>query len=173
MTNPTAAVVIDSREPQGVQAAVLAALSSLALAPLVTQLDSGDFVIRDSHPRPCVIGLERKKVSDLLGSFRSGRLDKQLARLRASYTYPILVVEGPVRMGQHKGVVTGRNHQTRWSHASVQMFLWSLQRREGIGVLQTYGVYETADLVRAIARRAVEGCAAHLDDLPRRLATGT
>lgn len=157
-----AAVIIDSREPPTVQAAVMAAISSLPCTSLVTALETGDFVVRDGCPRPCTVAVERKTVSDLLGSFASGRLEKQLHRLQRDYTWPILLIEGEIRMGEY-GVITGRNRQTRWSHAAVQMFLWSVQRR-GIHVLYTHDIKATADLVRSLARRAgADGCVAHTE----------
>jgi ERCC4-type nuclease len=162
----SASVIIDSREPLTVQAAALSALASLPLTPLVTCLETGDFVIRDGCTNfhgPCLVAIERKRVSDFLGSFRSGRLEKQLTRLKHQYTYPILLIEGELKTDRATGMVTTRGRKTKWSHASVQMYLWSLQRREGINVLYTHDIPETADLVRAIARRAVEGCVAHLE----------
>ncbi len=155
-----AAVIIDSREPQTVQAAVLTALSPLACTRLVTALETGDFVIRDDHG--CTLAIERKRVSDLLSSFRTGRLDKQLTRLRRDYTYPILLVEGEIKMND-EGKIKIKSRTTAWSHASVQMYLWSTQR-SGIHVLSTHGIAETADVVRILARRADEdGCVAHRD----------
>ncbi len=144
------------------QAAALSALRAVPVTPLVTVLETGDFVVRDGCAAPCLVAIERKKVSDLLGSFRSGRLEKQLDRLRRQYTYPILLVEGELKMDGDGHIVAGR-HKTRWSHASVQMYLWSLQRREGIHVMHSHGIDETADLVRVLARRASEGCVAHLE----------
>lgn len=166
MTRGAAAVLIDSREPQLVQAAVESAVRPLPVSLLTTMLETGDFVIRDGCPTPCLAAIERKRVSDLLGSFRTGRLDKQLGRLKRQYTYPILVVEGEMRVNLDGHVLTGegkRRRATGWSHASVIMYLWALQRREGIFVLHTHGIPETADLVRILARRASEGCVAHLD----------
>lgn len=157
-----AAVIIDSREPAIVQGAVQSSLAGVPVTPLVTMLETGDFVIRDGCPTPCLVAIERKKVSDFLGSFRSGRLDKQLIRLKAQYTYPVLLLEGELKMDGDGHVVT-RGHKTRWSHASVQMYLWALQRRAGVFVMYTHGIPETADLVRILARRAAEGCVAHLD----------
>lgn len=154
-----AAVIIDSREPQTVQAAVLTAISPLPCARLVTALETGDFVVKDGCPVPHTVALERKTVSDLLGSFRSGRLDKQITRLARDYTHPILLVEGELKM-DGDGKVKVRSRATGWSHASVQMFLWSLQR-SGVSVLYTHDIAATADLVRVLARRANDGCVAH------------
>lgn len=166
MTRGDAAVIIDSREPPVVRAAVQAALSSLRnTASLVTALETGDFVIRDGCggiTGPHTVAIERKTVSDLLGSFRSGRLDKQLTRLRRDYTYPILLIEGEVKMTD-QGKVRVKSRATSWSHASVQMFLWSVQRT-GVDVLHTHDIAATADIVRILARRAGEdGCVAHLE----------
>lgn len=162
-TRGTASVIVDSREPAVIQSAVLAALKGTPASTLITALETADFVIRDGCPAPCLAAIERKKVSDLLESFRSGRLDKQLTRLRTQYTYPILLVEGGLRMNEDGKLICGRNRLTNWSHASIQMFLWSLQRREGVAVLFTHDIAGTADLVRILARRAAEGCVAHLD----------
>jgi ERCC4-type nuclease len=162
-----ASVIIDSREPQVMQAAIDCALATTAgITRFTTALETGDFVIRDGCTTPCLAAIERKRVADLLGSFRSGRLDKQLTRLKRQYTYPILVVEGSMHVNQDGHIVIKDGRKTRttkWSHASVQMYLWALQRREGFSVLYTAGIPETADLVRILARRASEGCVAHLE----------
>jgi ERCC4-type nuclease len=160
MSAGAAVVLLDSREPPLVKTAVLAALEPLAVAPLVAALETGDFVVRDGCASPCTVAVERKTVSDLLGSFRSGRLAAQLERLRASYRWPILLIEGEVRMSRDGKVVSGRSRQTQWSHASVQMYLWSVQRRLGISVMHAQNALATADIVRVLARRAVDGCVA-------------
>ena len=157
----TAAAILDSREPPVIQAALFSALQTLQVTPLVVALETADFVIRDRcDPTPCTVGIERKTASDFLGSFASGRLGSQLDRLAATYTYPILLLEGEFKMTTD-GRIKIKSRVTKWSHAAVQMFLWSLQRR-GVQILHTAGVAETADLVRILTRRAGERtCIAH------------
>jgi ERCC4-type nuclease len=158
----TAAVIIDSREPPIVQAAVQAACSLVHVTPLTTALTTADFVVRDGCSPPHTVAIERKQVSDMLGSFTSGRLNKQLYRLARDYTHPILLIEGEIKMTD-TGKVKVKSRVTSWSHASVQMFLWSVQR-SGVNVLYTHDIAATADLVRILARRAGEdGCVAHLE----------
>ncbi|TPX41493.1 hypothetical protein SeMB42_g05553 [Synchytrium endobioticum] len=82
-------VVVDVREFRSSLPSLLHA-KRLSLKPCT--LEVGDYIL---SPLICV---ERKSVSDLIGSFRSGRLYNQAQSMCHYYRYPILLIE----FDQHK-----------------------------------------------------------------------
>ena len=94
-------VAADHREPR----AVLQALEQLDMRVTRTTLSAGDYIV-GRYTR-----IERKTVRDLHSSVMSGRLWQQINHLRASCTYPIVLVEGididagPLRASSIRGVL--------------------------------------------------------------------
>jgi len=100
------------------------------------QLDVGDYVLSSR------IGVERKNVDDFLESLIDGKLFKQMARLRDSYSRPVLILEG-------ENLLTRRNI----NHNAIFGSLASITVDFGIPVLTTKDASETADLLKVIAMR--------------------
>lgn len=149
---------VDSREKAGIKELVAFTVGSTK----VLQLECADFLLidRDSHS----LGIERKAVSDLLGSLGKRqvgngavRMFDQLERMRLTYSHRMLVVEGRLQFNViTKQVITGQR-QSKWFHASVQAMLWSIQA-EGTTVLFTDDKHATADLLRVLHNRSEAGC---------------
>lgn len=146
-------VLVDTREPPDVKLAIQVNLPDEIE---LVALPEGDFALPDQDS--CLMGVERKRVSDFLGSLKDGRLAKQLTRMGVTYKIQGLIVEGDY-------VVTGEGYlscdgfSTRWSHASFQMTLYSLQRQfPALFVLWSNNLGTTADIIRALAQRGRKGC---------------
>ncbi|KYK23456.1 hypothetical protein AYK21_02580 [Thermoplasmatales archaeon SG8-52-2] len=100
------------------------------------QLDVGDYILSSR------IGVERKKVEDFLESLMGGKLFKQIARLRDTYSRPIMIIEGD-------GLYTQRNI----NHNAIFGSLASISVDYGVSILSTKNALETADLLNVIAKR--------------------
>jgi len=100
------------------------------------QLDVGDYILSSR------IGVERKKVEDFLESLIHGKLFRQIARLRETYSRPIMIIEGD-------GLYTQRNI----NHNAIFGSLASISVDYGVSVLSTKDALETADLLNVIAKR--------------------
>jgi Fanconi anemia group M protein len=100
------------------------------------QLDVGDYILSSR------IGVERKKTEDFLESLIGGKLFKQIARLRDTYSRPIMIIEGD-------DLYTQRNI----NHNAIFGSLASISVDYGVSVLSTKNALETADLLNVIAKR--------------------
>lgn len=100
------------------------------------QLDVGDYVLSSR------IGIERKHVDDFLESLISGKLFRQLARLRDAYARPLLIIEG-------EGLYTKRNI----SHNAIVGSLSSAIVDFGIPIITTKDAIETANFLYVMACR--------------------
>lgn len=128
----------------------------------VMSLDCADFVLFDRCGHS--LGIERKAVSDLLGSLGKRRidngairLDDQIERMAQTYTHRMLLIEGRLQFNViSKRIITG-SRQSGWSHASIQAILWSIQS-EGTTVMFTDDKHASADWLRVLHNRALSGC---------------
>jgi ERCC4-type nuclease len=69
-------------------------------------LSAGDFCFAGEGPKgPALIGIERKRIKDVLSSIRTGRLSEQLVRMLNYYDYSFLVLEGTFRTNWHSGIL--------------------------------------------------------------------
>ncbi len=141
----------------------------------VMLLECADFVLmdRDGHS----LGIERKAVSDLLGSLGhknsngNVRLHDQLDRMKLAYSHRMLLIEGRLQFNViSKRIITGQR-QTLWHHGSVQQILWRIAA-EGVTVLHTDDRHATADLLRVLHAKSEAGCVlpAALRDLEQEVA---
>lgn len=151
MTAELSPLVIDSREP-----ADIAELVARRCGPPVERLvlPTSDFMFWDRCG--CQVGIERKTISDFLGSMTDNRLVSQLTRLRDEFAVPILLLEDSYGL-DHKNHIKIGQRPTGWHHAAVQMALFSLQGN-GVYVLQTPTVEGTADVIRVLRARGAEKC---------------
>ncbi len=74
---------------------------------LPKHLSAGDFCFAGEGPKgECLIGVERKRIKDMLGSLRSGRLvGEQIPKLLSRYEYVFLILEGTFRTNKFSGLL--------------------------------------------------------------------
>lgn len=121
----------------------------------LTRLQSGDAAWMGEGPEgPVFIGMERKRINDLVSSIDSGRLSgSQLLLMQRSYWRSYLVVEGIWRPDPATGIlqtyafgkwVNMAHGRRQWMAREVSNYLNRLQVMLGIMVKQTATVEETA-----------------------------
>lgn len=73
----------------------------------ITRLPAADFAFQGDGPDgPCMIGVERKRIKDMLSSIRTGRFSgEQLPKLLDNYEFAYLIVEGWVRTNYQTGIL--------------------------------------------------------------------
>lgn len=145
---------------------LLGPLQSIGATVQLQHLEFGDAAFTGNGPagEGCSwIGVERKRLRDMLGSIRSGRFSgHQLPGLVRCYDRAYLILEGhwrpshdqdgliecPHRAKESWGwepVVIG---QSRFLYRELSKFLVSVQTIAGIPVLRSRNPYETAHLIR-------------------------
>jgi ERCC4-type nuclease len=124
----------------------------------LTTLDCADvaWLGRGPNEIPIPIGVEIKRIADLLGSITSGRLSgSQLPKLVHEYAHSWLVIEGQYRAGA-EGLLETRHgaawlpYQTGrrpWTYREVEAFLATLEVKAGIHVRRAWNRAETVALV--------------------------
>ncbi|MBN1861472.1 MAG: DEAD/DEAH box helicase, partial [Candidatus Thermoplasmatota archaeon] len=88
------------------------------------------------------IGVERKTVEDFLNSLIEGKLFVQIKNLRATYSRPLLLIEGD-------GLLTKRNI----SHNAIFGSFTAIMVDFGIPIITTHTPQETADFLAIMAQR--------------------
>ncbi len=104
----------------------------------VRRLDVCDYVVSDR------VGVERKAVSDFLGSMKDGRLFSQARDMAEVYERPILILEGAMSRAFKR---------SRMRPASVYGALSSLALEYGVSIIPTEGPESTAVLLHRLAYR--------------------
>jgi len=145
-------IFIDSREPKTVQLELSAAVLGDAS---VRVLETADVLMFDRLGH--AVGIERKTLSDLLGSLGK-RWGNQITRLSRDIDHPIVVVEGVYHLTPEGFIAIGKR-VTGWRHNAMQMMLWSAQR-QGVTILWTTDKPGVADIVRTVHNRCLreKGC---------------
>jgi len=104
----------------------------------IQKLDVCDYVVSDR------CGVERKDVSDFLGSMKDGRLFNQAEDMARAYERPVLILEG--RMSR-------AFKRSRMRPASVYGALASLALDHGLSIIPTEDPEATAVLLHRLAYR--------------------
>jgi len=104
----------------------------------IRRLDVCDYVVSDR------CGVERKNVTDFLGSMRDGRLFSQARDMAEAYEKPILILEG--RMSR-------AFRRSRMKPASVYGALSSLALDYGLSIIPTEDAEATSVLLHRLAYR--------------------
>jgi ERCC4-type nuclease len=93
-----------------------------------TTLDAGDLMFVGNGPddSEVTVGVEFKKIRDLLSSIRSGRMQEQIERMQP-YDYRFLLIEGEWR--NEGGMVCVRSGFRDWSPAPGRMSSAELDKR--------------------------------------------
>ncbi len=129
-------IIVDSRE---LRSEVAKALRELGSNLEVRNLEVADYVLSDR------VAVERKTVDDFLESITNReRLFSQIARLKASYQRPLLIIEGTslYKRGIHPNAIRG-------AIAAITVDF-------GVPIVQTSSARETAELLMTIAKREQE-----------------
>lgn len=160
MSEPARPILVDSR------------VGSKEIAPFLTTqklpvelltLDYGDFCFEGNGPNGDVlVGVERKRLTDLLSSMRTGRLaGHQLQGLLSTYSPVYLIVEGIFRCG-HDGVLeapawgrgggweTVRVGTQGFLFSEMDNFLTSLENIAGLHVRYTSSKSATAQTLASL-----------------------
>jgi ERCC4-type nuclease len=121
-----------------------------------TQLNSGDACWAGSGPNgDCMIGIERKRITDLVQSMREKRLaGLQLPRMMKDYDFIYLVVEGYFRPGDRGELeqLVKRGSRSEWrslgmSYREMDNHLSTLELKCGVVVRRTSSPQETVNLI--------------------------
>lgn len=133
-------------------------IGSVEIAPYiaapkeVTRLDAGDFMFMGNGPNGnyVSVGVERKRVKDLLNSISTGRLSgHQLIQMSQSFNYCYLLVEGQLKMNSETGVLEYRKNKPiklgsrTFTYREVTKFLNTLAVMCGIRIWRTRNMRET------------------------------
>lgn len=123
------------------------------VTPKKTKLEFGDFCFEGNGPEGRVaIGVERKRIEDLIDSMTSKRLSgHQLRGISDLYDYGYLIVEGIYRPGPN-GEILISNGGTQWTtrqtpYRAVDNYLTTLELRAGMMVRRTGRPDETVFVV--------------------------
>lgn len=145
MSNPILSVVVDKREPAWVR--------NLQFdAPIANDviLDAGDLWVATSDN--AILIIERKTVSDLLGSISDGRLFNQVARMRELSPWCYVIVTGALIWEQTTGKIIIDYKTTGWDMSAVQGALLTVQEL-GVGVIFCANDDDFAPCVKRLAKR--------------------
>jgi len=137
--------VIDSREPTWVQGLTFGGVPT-AVAPL----DAGDLMLATDDN--CILLVERKTPSDLLGSIHDGRLFAQAAAMRQVTPWCYLMVTGIFYRDHDDHVICTGLGPTEWNWDSVQGALLTVQEL-GVGVIPCWGDGDYEAAVKRLANR--------------------
>lgn len=145
------AVMIDSREPEWVQALEYGAPAA------VVALEYGDLHALCSDGATLVI--ERKTPEDLLNTLQGERLFPQVARMARREDrneWPYLLITGEFRRAADGKLITDSRGKTGWNYDSVQGALLTVQEL-GVPVVYAGGDADYAAAVKRLARRERSG----------------
>jgi Fanconi anemia group M protein len=126
-------IIVDHRE---FNSGVVRELSRNELRVVSRQLPVGDYILSDR------VAVERKVVSDFVGSLLEGRLFGQIRDLKGAYVRPVLIIEGENLYGTG-GV----------SRESIMGTLASIVTDYGVPTIFTKDDRETAGILVAMAKR--------------------
>jgi ERCC4-type nuclease len=131
-------------------------LEKAGLSPQIAQID-GDlaWVGRGEGGRELSVGVEFKKLPELVDSLRSGRLvGEQLPKMRKSYEFSWLLIEGELSTSR-SGLLT--NEKGRPLHGKMTIWefyerLWILYLKGGMFPWATKDRRQTVQAIRALYR---------------------
>ena len=121
------------------------------MRPELRTLPAGDVELEGRGPggRPLLVGVEFKRIPDMLACVRDGRFADQLRRMKARYEVRWLLVEGEweVGSGGALGVRERRGYRERAGHTYQEAAAWLLTMVQRGGVL----VWRTRDRAESVA----------------------
>lgn len=156
-------------DPRIGSADLAAPLAALGLPVETLYLDFGDVAFGGNGPGGTTVqvGIELKRLPDLLSSFASGRLTShQLPGLLSSFDAVWLVVEGQYRSGAEGILEWGRSRpwkdaeitnwgdagygNRRWMYSEVEHRLSTIELKAGVHVKRTANSAETVAAIAAL-----------------------
>lgn len=125
------------------------------------KLDAGDVAFEGDGPTgPLMVGIERKRIKDMLDSMRSGRLaGHQLVGLLRDYQVNYLIIEGGYRPNPNSGVLEvfqNGNWQTLrlgtqgFPYSELEGYLLGVENRANVKVRWTYNRAQTVNLIQTM-----------------------
>jgi ERCC4-type nuclease len=151
-------LILDDRE----DTALFECLTKTYDFPVIKQhLEFGDALWEGNGPDgPCMVGVERKRLNDIVNSMTSGRLvGHQLRGMWECYDYIYLLIEDIFQPGKNGEMEIWRNGKWMplWSvrgeactYRQIQAFLNGLVVASGVALLRTSSTRETAALYAAL-----------------------
>lgn len=142
-------ILLDQREPPKLKLALKEAAASVGIDVCEQIIPFGDMVLVAGDK---VVGIERKTVSDLAGSFLEGRVQKQLDGLRESCDIPYLLIEGEKTYTRvdDRLYLTLPARQTKIHFLSMENWLAGLALKSPVvSIRQTNNLIETITWVVA------------------------
>jgi len=129
-------IVIDSREASKARK-VVEWIRDLGARIEIRKLEVGDYVVSED------VGIERKTISDFVGTLTRRDLFEQLFALKEVYPKPVLVLEGNLA------------YLSKYSRINFNSVLGALAAvaRSGVAVIPTPSCEETAKLLYFMARQ--------------------
>lgn len=123
------------------------------------RLSAADFCFSGNGPSGyCMIGVERKRLRDMLNSIRTGRFSgEQLPKLLDQYEYCYLIVEGYWKTDQATGTLLERygktwypvylsnDNKSPFAALELQYFLNTIRIHTGVCVLYSHNEHDTVD----------------------------
>ncbi len=152
-------ITVDDRKGSGEVAPIL---RGLGVPVKVERMESADFAFEGQGPRgSCMIGVERKRVRELLKDLEEGRFEgEQLHKMLQAYQdQSWLVVEGVWRPNPQSGVLEEGTHggwrevllgSRGFAFCQLDNYLTSLQSRVHLRIKYTGAIEETAHVVKGM-----------------------
>lgn len=152
MTESPSPIYIDKRVGSN---ELYAPLQQRGVPVEMTTLEFGDCCfIGNGAESHVVVGIERKRITDLLQSLTSGRLSgHQLPGLNESYQHRWLLIEGQYRESKDGLIEIPRKGDwelVRLHFAALENYLLTLTLRGGLHVQHTYNIRESAAWLHAL-----------------------
>lgn len=175
VTNTLSTIYVDDREterPHPTRSNTKSGTNMLALVqshrdhPIAKSkhLPAGDFCFAGEGPKgPCLVGIERKRIKDMLSSIRNGRYaGEQIPKMIDHYDFRFLVIEGRYRTNWHSGILEeryGRDYapvlvgKSTFLGLELDSFLISNVLCTPIRVQRTRDPQETVEFVMSLHHR--------------------
>src|SRR3989344_3090145 len=134
-------VIIDHREHKNIKRELI----KEGLELDIKQLDIADFIIqtKDLNNKIQTVGIERKKINDLLNSIIVRRLLNQLIVLKQNFDIPLLIIEG------EENIYKIRNFHPNSIRGIISTIAIDFQ----IPIIYSRGFKDTAKYISLIAKR--------------------
>lgn len=119
----------------------------------VQRLVSGDYkLIGSSKEGITLVGIERKTISDFMGSMRSGRLMEQLTKMAQEYNRIYVMIEGFYKRSKSGNLEQWRQRELQFGaftpkYSELQGYMWTLREKVGIEIVETNGMKDSADKI--------------------------
>ncbi len=146
-------VRLDTRAGSGELAPLFA---PYGIKPLLCTLPFGDIEFEGQGPHgTCIIGIERKRISDLISSMQSKRLSgHQLPGMAERFDYAYLMVEGIFQPAPDGTLLirTGGWSPTKMSYRAVDSYLSTMELKCGMIYRRTCSDLETVAVIVSLYR---------------------